>query len=286
MPKLGVEYQVHMENVGWGPWVQNGVVAGTRDESRRIEAVRWRLIDLPAGEEVYLHGNPQVENKGWTGFVPEDYICGTVGEGLRLETLQMQLCGKDAYKYSIQSRAANVQNIGKMGWAKDGEFIGTESGGLRLEALQMLITDKDVDLSTYEAPYIKFEQVKPTSENVTPTDDGNYFGPDEFKCECGCGGDVCQEMKDLANRVRAAYKHPLVVSSGYRCEYQNDKDGGIPGSEHTKGRAADVYSPGRMSRDEVDVLAQVILDCGGGVIRYHDELFCHMQLEYTNWSMN
>lgn len=286
MPLLGVEYKVHMEGLGWGPWVQNGAMAGTRDESRRIEAVMWRLINLPPGEEVYLHGNPHVQDKGWTGFMPENTVCGTTGEGLRLEALQFQLVGKDAYKYSIQSRAANVENIGVMEWARDGAFIGTGGGGLRMEALQMLITDKDVDLAGYEVAFKQIEQKPPTPENVTPTDDGNYFGPDEFKCECGCGGDVIQEMKDLANRVRAAYKHPLVVSSGYRCDYQNEKDGGIPGSEHTKGKAADVYSPGRMSRDEVDVLAQVIVDCGGGVIMYHNELFCHMQLEPTCWSMN
>lgn len=114
----------------------------------------------------------------------------------------------------------------------------------------------------------------------------NYFGDDEFKCECGCGCDVCQELKDLANRVREMYGYPLVISSGFRCEYQNEKDGGIPTSNHKIGQAADMYSPGRMSYDEVDRLAECIIACGGGVIRYHDDLFCHMELTDANWSMN
>ena len=288
MPQIGVEYQVHMQDIGWGPWVQNGVVAGTKDESRRVEAIQFHLINIPDGEEVYLQGNPHVENLGWTGYMPEKTVCGTTGQSLKLEALQFQLSGKDAYKYSIQYRASNVQNIGTMEWTRDNGEAGTEGGDLRLEAVQMLVTDKDIDLAGYERAFVHFDPTVPAPEPdpQQPVDDGNYFGPDDFKCACGCGGDVCQEIKDLANRVRAAYGYPLVCSSGFRCEYQNEKDGGIVGSLHTIGHAADMYAPGRMSYEEVDALAQVILDCGGGVIRYHDQLFCHMQLEYTDWSMN
>jgi len=113
-----------------------------------------------------------------------------------------------------------------------------------------------------------------------------YFTDDEFKCACGCSGDVLPEIKALADRVRARYGYPLIVTSGFRCPYQNDLDGGVGFSFHMQGMAADIYSPGRMSYDEVEVLANVIVECGGGVIMYHANLFCHMQLEVTKWSMN
>ena len=279
----GVEYQVHMADIGWGPWVKNGTIAGTRDESRRIEAIRWRLTGVPDGEEVFLHGNPHLENIGWAGFVAENEICGTVGEARKLEAIQFGLVGRDAGKYSVQYRVANAQDLGKMGWAKDGELAGTEGAGLRAEAIQILITEKGVDLADYEVAFKHFDPVPPPV--VAPTQNG-YFGPDEFKCECGCGGDVCQEIKDLANRAREMYGYPLVISSGFRCDYQNQKDGGIVGSNHTIGQAADMYSPGRMSYDEVDRLAECIVACSGGVIRYHENLFCHMELSDADWSMN
>lgn len=114
----------------------------------------------------------------------------------------------------------------------------------------------------------------------------NFFGPTEFQCECGCGGDVCQELKDLANRIRKAYNYPLVVSSGFRCPTQNAADGGVPDSNHVIGEAFDTYSPGRMTREEVDVIANIARECGGGCILYHDELFVHIELSNAFWSMN
>jgi len=280
---LSVEYQVHVEGYGWTEWKKNGQVAGTIGESRRVEAIRFRLIGKPENEEIFLHGNAHVENIGWLGFVPENEVCGTTGEARKLEALQMALVGNDSMKYSVQFRVSNAQDVGKLGWAKDGEFAGTEGAGLRAEAIQILITAKDVDLSTYEPSFKHFDPIPIPVQQ--PTQNG-YFGPDEFKCECGCGGDVTQEIKDLANRVREIYGHPIVISSGFRCDYQNRVDGGITGSNHTIGHAADMYSPGRMSYDEVDVLAGCIVAAGGGCIRYHEQLFCHMELSDADWSMN
>jgi len=48
----------------------------------------------------------------------------------------------------------------------------------------------------------------------------------------------------------------LVISSGYRCSQLNKRTGGVPGSQHVRGEAADVTVPG-WSPEE---LARVILD--------------------------
>lgn len=286
---LGVEYQVHMEGTGWGPWVKNGAVAGTKDESRRIEAIRYRLLNKD-GLDIFLHGNPMIEGKGWTGFVPEDFICGTVGESLKLEALQFNLIGNDADKYSVQFRVANAENIGKMGWAKDGELAGTD-GDLRAESIQMLITEKGVDLSQYEVPAFRHFDPVPVPK-VTPIAYGRlglkYFNEDtEFVCEDGCGFDVMDRIKLMADAAREAYGHPLFISSGGRCAAWNTAVGGIPGSNHTFGVAIDVYAPGRMTRDEVDVLAAVMQSVGFHTISYHDELFVHGDLDDGySWDMN
>ena len=39
----------------------------------------------------------------------------------------------------------------------------------------------------------------------------NFFGPTEFQCECGCGGDVCQELKDLANKFHRVYECGKII---------------------------------------------------------------------------
>lgn len=281
---LGVEYQVHQQDHGWSEWVKNGTVAGVTGQSLRIEAIRFRLIDIPDGEEIILSGNAHAQDLGWMGFVPENTVCGTVGEARRLEEIQFYMNGKDAEKYSINYRT-HSQDIGTQDWAVNGELSGSEGGSKQIEAIQVIITDKGVDLGRYDLPsFVHFDPIsEPFPRPATPT---GYFGPDEFKCECGCGGDVSQEIKDLANRVRELYGHPLVISSGYRCYVQNERDGGIPGSNHTLGYAADMYSPGRMSYDEVDWLGECIRTCGGGLIKYHQQLFCHMDLSDANWSMN
>ncbi|WKY44481.1 D-Ala-D-Ala carboxypeptidase family metallohydrolase [Eubacteriaceae bacterium ES2] len=287
---LGVEYKTYLENLEWQEIKRNGEIAGTIGESRRIEAIEWHLIDKPEGEEIFLHGNPQLENLGWTGFVAENELCGTTGQARKLEGIQFQLVGADADKYSVQYRIANAQNIGKMGWAKDGELAGTEGAGLRAEAIQILITEKGVDLSTYESSFQHFDP-DPVVEETEPVATGRlglrYFDEDkDFKCPCGCGLDVIDEVKIMADNARHEYGHPLYVSSGARCPTQNAKDGGITNSNHIKGQAVDMYSPGRMSYSEVNTLANVMRNNGFGCILYHENLFVHGDLDGEFWSMN
>ena len=43
-PALHVEYRAHSQNIGWGPWVADGAVAGTTGRSLRMEALQVRLV--------------------------------------------------------------------------------------------------------------------------------------------------------------------------------------------------------------------------------------------------
>ena len=38
-------YRVHVQSIGWMPWVQNGAIAGTTGRGLRIEAIQIRLLD-------------------------------------------------------------------------------------------------------------------------------------------------------------------------------------------------------------------------------------------------
>lgn len=293
----GVKYQVHMAGVGWGPWVQNGQIAGTIGESRRIEAIRFDLIDK-GDLDIYLHGNPQLENEGWTGFVPELEICGTVGESRKLEGIQLQLIGNDADKYSVQFRT-HSQNVGTGNWAKDGELAGSEGGGLRAEAIQIMITDKGVDLSTSDVPSFRhFDPVPEVESNQSnqsnqSNDDmaSEHFAWSEFECDCakpqysfigGCDGfpetdyldhSMSPELIQKIEQLRVNINAPITVNSGVRCEKCNSYWGGVPDSLHKLGEAADLYCPSL----SVDELADAALAVGLGVIRYYSSQFVHVQ---------
>ena len=44
MNNYTVEYQVHIQNVGWSGWYIDGETAGTVGQSKRIEAIRIRIV--------------------------------------------------------------------------------------------------------------------------------------------------------------------------------------------------------------------------------------------------
>jgi len=74
------------------------------------------------------------------------------------------------------------------------------------------------------------------------------FSTSEFACK-HCGELVLdpnlpklvQQIRDYVSRV-TEQDVPIIISSGYRCPEHNRDVGGVPGSQHTRGRAADIYS--------------------------------------------
>ncbi|MBQ3347450.1 MAG: hypothetical protein IJG39_10220 [Synergistaceae bacterium] len=71
--------------------------------------------------------------------------------------------------------------------------------------------------------------------------DTKNFKVSEFSCHCGCGFNIIdQRVIDMAQTIREALGVPVHVNSGCRCENNNAKAGGVNGSFHTKGKAADL----------------------------------------------
>ena len=71
--------------------------------------------------------------------------------------------------------------------------------------------------------------------------DTKNFKVSEFACKCGCGkSDIDQRVMNMAQGIRDALGVPVSVNSGCRCEKHNAKVGGVKGSKHTKGLAADL----------------------------------------------
>ena len=70
--------------------------------------------------------------------------------------------------------------------------------------------------------------------------DTKNFKDGEFACK-HCGENkIDQRVMNMAQAIRDYVGVPVKVNSGYRCEKHNSAVGGVKGSYHTKGLAADL----------------------------------------------
>lgn len=72
-----------------------------------------------------------------------------------------------------------------------------------------------------------------------------FFQPLELKCrcqrpECDALPSVVPELLRRADDCRRRYGAPMIVTSGLRCPWWNERQGGKPDSEHLTGEALDI----------------------------------------------
>ncbi|TQN47907.1 hydrophobic W protein [Humibacillus xanthopallidus] len=132
-------FAAHAAGIGWQPAVSGGMIAGTIGESRRVEALRFQILNtsLTGG----IQGNAYVQNIGWMGYGATNAVVGTTGRSLRLEAVQLRLTSGLATNFDVAYRV-HVQNIGWMPWVKNGATAGTTGRALRIEAIQIRLIDK------------------------------------------------------------------------------------------------------------------------------------------------
>ena len=80
-----------------------------------------------------------------------------------------------------------------------------------------------------------------------------WFDPSEYLCKCGrpeCDAPkgVSPLLDRLLNTLRDRVGYRLTVTSGLRCAFWNDHEGGEKDSEHLTGEAADIAAPDSASR--------------------------------------
>lgn len=71
------------------------------------------------------------------------------------------------------------------------------------------------------------------------------FKPEEFRCPCGRCTGYPDRMKQVElehiQTIRTHYGKPMIITSGLRCRYENNRVGGVPNSAHLTGYAVDFY---------------------------------------------
>ena len=118
--------RLYMRSAGWGAWQSDGLMVGSTNQNRRIEALHIQ----PVGEtDVVVHmkgiGNKEYKN------IAKDTLIGTTGQNRRLEAIRVT--GKESfYLYRVHQKS-----IGWSEWANNGEWAGTTGKGLQMEALEI-----------------------------------------------------------------------------------------------------------------------------------------------------
>lgn len=84
-----IEYRVHSQDVGWGPWVQDQW-AGTKGRGLRAEAIQVRM-GYQADKNLRVEYRAHVQGIGWGPWVSDGAVAGTTGRSLRMEAVQVRL---------------------------------------------------------------------------------------------------------------------------------------------------------------------------------------------------
>jgi hypothetical protein len=104
-----------------------------------------------------------------------------------------------------------------------------------------------------------------------------HFSKAELACHC-CGTlKVEAALIDALELFRSLAGRPVVVHDGYRCPIHNEKVGGVPDSEHTRGMAADISIPGLSLQQMFDFAQRVPAFLNGGIGVYDGD-FVHLDI--------
>ena len=141
-----IQYQVHVQDIGWMDYVSGGEIAGTTGQAKRIEALRIRLLGDLANTYNVIY-RTHVQNYGWLKWVMNDTISGTTGQSLRIEAIEILLAKKDVEAASGNNVVydSHVQNIGWQSRVQNGQIAGSVGKSYRLEAVHIFLSNQTID---------------------------------------------------------------------------------------------------------------------------------------------
>ena len=102
-----------------------------------------------------------------------------------------------------------------------------------------------------------------------------YFSLYEFECSCCNRVMLSPDLLTKLNHLRIIINRPIYINSGYRCKEENQRVGGVPGSYHLLGMAADIHVKDILLSDLL-IYAQEIGFNGIGF--YENKNFLHLDI--------
>lgn len=124
--KGSIQYRVHVQDIGWQGWKQEGEFAGTTGQRKSLEAVQIRLTgEIAEYYHVYYRAHSQYF--GWLGWAKDGESAGTSSLSVRLEAIQVLLVPKmdnqaayqtgkayyDTYRYQNPKQYLQIRHVQK-----------------------------------------------------------------------------------------------------------------------------------------------------------------------------
>lgn len=128
----------HVGNVGWQPTVTDGMVSGTTEQNKRIEALTLSLNNT-TGKSGSIIYSSHLAGIGWQEFKKDGELSGTTNQSRQVEAVRIALSGELGDDYDVWYRGY-VKYIGWLDWAKNGNAVGSIGAGRQLEAIEVRIT--------------------------------------------------------------------------------------------------------------------------------------------------
>ncbi len=137
----GLEYRVHVQDIGWMDWVSQGQSAGTAGQSKRLEGLE---IVLTGDLAKYYSVQYQVHIQDYgdaQGFVRDGALAGTTGESKRLEEVKIKLVpiGSAGADMSVNYRVHRQDYGWEAAYLSDGATSGTTGQSKRLEGIEIYL---------------------------------------------------------------------------------------------------------------------------------------------------
>lgn len=130
-------YNVHSQDIGWGPNVKDGAVAGVL--GKRLEALKLKASSEQVSGDISYRAH--VQDIGWMSWQTSANFIGTTGRSLRMEAFEVKLTGVLAAEFDVEYRAY-VQGSGWQSWRRNGQTAGTTGQSLRLEQVAVRLVPK------------------------------------------------------------------------------------------------------------------------------------------------
>ena len=126
--KPDLQYQVHLENIGWQNIQDASEIAGTTGEGRKLEAIK-----LFGNNGVNLQYRVHIEEIGWQDWKNNGEVAGTTGQNKAIEAIEIQA-------NKILNAEEHIQDVGWMPHSNGTNIvIGTVGKALRLEAFKISV---------------------------------------------------------------------------------------------------------------------------------------------------
>lgn len=108
-----IQYQAHVQTIGWQNWTNEEAIAGTTGKSLNIEAIKIKLNNMPNYSVKY---RVHIQNIGWQEWKADGQVAGTTGRGLRIEAIEIKIVDKIE---NVTKKGIDVSTYqGKIDWKK------------------------------------------------------------------------------------------------------------------------------------------------------------------------